>query len=53
MVDAASAAGISKRTAFKWLARFRAGGEAALDDRSNAPHRIRHKLPDQTIEEIK
>ena len=53
VADAASAAGISKRTAFKWLARFKAGGAAALVDRSHAPHRVRHKLPDQTIEEVK
>jgi transposase InsO family protein len=35
---AASAAGIAARTAYKWLARHRAGGEAALADRPSAPH---------------
>lgn len=39
MADAAGAAGISVRTAYKWLARFRAGGEAALHDASSAPVR--------------
>jgi len=36
---AASAAGISRRTAFKWLARQRTGGRLALEDRSSSPHR--------------
>ena len=34
---AALAAGISVRSAYKWLARHRAGGERALHDRSSAP----------------
>ncbi len=53
VADAASAAGISKRTAFKWLARFKEGGEAALTDRSHTPHRIRHKLAERTVQDIK
>ncbi len=36
---AAEAAGISRRTGFKWLARFRAEGVAALQDRSSRPRR--------------
>ena len=36
---AAAAFGVSVRTAYKWLSRFRAGGEAALVDRSSAPAR--------------
>ena len=35
---AAGAAGISVRTAYKWLARHRAGGAAALEDRASTPH---------------
>ena len=42
--DAAVAAGISPRTASKWLARYRAGGMAALRDRGSAPRRCRHRL---------
>jgi transposase InsO family protein len=30
---------VSERTVFKWLARFRSGGEAALQDRSSRPRR--------------
>ncbi len=39
--DAAAAGGISLRQAFRWLARHRAGGEPALQDRSSAPARCR------------
>ena len=34
VLEAAMAAGISERTAYTWLARYRAGGERALHDRS-------------------
>jgi transposase InsO family protein len=37
--DAAEAAGISQRSACKWLKRFREEGEAGLADRSSAPRR--------------
>lgn len=53
VANAAEAAGISKRTAFKWLARFKEGGRTALVDRSHAPHHVRHKLPQETVEAIK
>src|SRR4051812_27175630 len=36
---AAEAAGVSRRTAYKWLARFDAEGTAGLQDRSSKPHR--------------
>ncbi len=39
LADAAVAAGVSARTAYKWLARFRAEGEAGLVDRSCRPSR--------------
>jgi transposase InsO family protein len=42
---AASAAGISERTARKWIARWRAEGEAGLLDRSSAPKRRPTQLP--------
>ena len=37
VADAAAAAGVSERTAYTWLARWRDGGAAALHDRSSAP----------------
>jgi len=41
---AAASAGISERTARKWLARDRAEGSAGLLDRSSRPHRLRAAL---------
>jgi transposase InsO family protein len=40
---AAEAAGVSERTAFRWLARWRAEGEPGLLDRSSAPKRVPHR----------
>ncbi len=37
---AARAAGVTRRTAYKWLERFENGGVVALQDRSSRPHRI-------------
>jgi transposase InsO family protein len=45
--DAAEAAGVSQRTACKWLRRFREEGEAGLTDRSSAPRR----MPTRTVPE--
>jgi transposase InsO family protein len=44
---AAAAAGVSERTAAKWLARYRAEGEQGLSDRSSAPATV----PSQTSQE--
>jgi transposase len=41
---AAEAAGISERSARKWLARWRSEGEAGLVDRSSAPRRVPSRL---------
>jgi transposase InsO family protein len=49
---AADAAGISVRTAYKWLARYRAGGATALDDAPSTPHRQPRRTPDTVIAEI-
>jgi transposase len=40
LAEAAEAAGVSERTARKWLARYRTEGEAGLGDRSSRPHTI-------------
>ncbi len=45
LVAAAEAAGISERSARKWLGRWRAEGEAGLADRSSAPRRVPSRLP--------
>jgi len=44
---AAAAAGISERTTSKWVARWRAEGEAGLCDRSSRPRLIPHRTPDE------
>lgn len=38
VVRAAEAVGVSRRTAYKWLARFKAEGGTGLVDRSSRPH---------------
>jgi len=50
LVAAAEAAGISERSARKWLGRWRAEGEAGLLDRSSAPRRIPHRTPERVVE---
>ena len=45
LAAAAEAAGVSERTAAKWLGRWRAEGEAGLLDRSSAPSRRPTQLP--------
>lgn len=48
---AASAAGVSARTAYRWLCRYRAG-DHRLWDRSSAPHHCPHRLPPDQVEAI-
>jgi transposase InsO family protein len=48
---AAQASGVSERTAYRWLGRWR-GGERRLDDRSSAPRRIAHRVSVERISEI-
>jgi transposase InsO family protein len=52
VVEAAEAAGITARTARRWLARWRAEGVQGLLDRSSAPKRIPHKTPPERVQEI-
>ena len=49
---AAESAGISERTARKWLARWRVEGEGGLRDRSSAPLRVANKTDAQTVAAI-
>lgn len=49
---AAEAAGVSERTAAKWLARHRAEGQAGLSDRSSAPKRIARRTPPERVRAI-
>lgn len=43
--EAARAAGVSRRTVAKWVARYRHGGRPALEDRSSRPHRMPRRTP--------
>jgi transposase InsO family protein len=47
---AAEAAGVSERTAAKWLGRFRAEGEAGLVDRSSAPGEVANRTAEARVE---
>jgi transposase InsO family protein len=47
---AAEAAGVSGRTAAKWLARYRAEGEAGLADRSSAPGQVANRTAEERVE---
>lgn len=49
---AATAAGISVRTAYKWLARYRLGGRSELADRSSAPHHQPRRTPAALVARI-
>ena len=50
--EASQAAGVSKRTGFKWLARFRSEGSAGLADRSSCPARSPRALSVQEQVEL-
>jgi transposase InsO family protein len=52
LAAAAEAAGVSERTARKWVARYRREGEGGLSDRSSAPRSVANKTPEHTIEAI-
>jgi transposase InsO family protein len=52
LAAAAEAAGVSERTAAKWLARWRSEGEAGLLDRSSAPKVRPNRLSARRIEAI-
>ena len=45
VTEAAEAAGVTDRTVFRWLARFRADGQAGLVDRRPVPRRVPNRTP--------
>jgi transposase InsO family protein len=49
VADAAAAVGVSERTGWKWLGRWRAAGAAGLLDRPSAPLRIPHRTPPDRV----
>ena len=52
LAKAAAAAEVSDRTCAKWVARYRADGEAGLLDRSSAPLSIPHRTPEERVEVV-
>src|SRR3954447_19457265 len=52
VTEAAEAAGVSDRTCSKWVGRYRAEGQAALQDRSSAPRSVPHRTPADRVEVI-
>jgi len=52
LTAAAEAAGVSERTAYRWLKRWREEGDAGLLDRSSAPKSIPHRTPPDRVEAI-
>jgi transposase len=47
--EVAAAFAVSVRTVRKWLARFRAGGQAALSNHASAPARVARRLAQATV----
>ena len=43
---------ISRKTGYKWLERFDAGGRAGLSDRSRAPHQCPHRITEHVAQLI-
>ena len=52
LAAAAEAAGVTERTVYRWLARWRAEGPAGLLDRRSAPKRIPHRTPADRVAAI-
>jgi transposase len=52
LAAAAEAAGVSERTAWKWVDRYRCEGEAGLEDRPSAPRRVPGRTPAEREEVI-
>ena len=52
LTQAAEAAGVSERTASKWVARYRREGEVGLADRSSAPKALANRTDESRIETI-
>ena len=52
LTEAAEAAGVSARTARKWVGRYRAEGDAGLLDRSSAPRHVHNATSAERVEAI-
>ena len=52
VTEAAEAAGVTDRTVFRWLARFRAEGQAGLVDRRPVPRRVPNRTPADRVRAV-
>ncbi|MCA1677579.1 MAG: IS481 family transposase [Actinobacteria bacterium] len=52
LTEAAEAAGVSERTAGKWVGRYRTEGQPGLIDRSSAPQTVANRTAERRIEAI-
>src|SRR4051812_36950737 len=52
VTEAAEAAGVTDRTVFRWLARFRVEGQAGLIDRRPVPKRVPNRTPSGRVRVI-
>jgi transposase InsO family protein len=52
VTEAAEAAGVTDRTVFRWLARFRVDGQAGLVDRRPLPRRVANRTPPERVKAI-
>jgi transposase InsO family protein len=52
MTELCARFGVSRKTGYKWLARYAEGGRAGLGDRSRAPHHCPHRIPEAVAELI-
>lgn len=48
----ADAVGVSQRTVWKWIARYRGEGLEGLEDRSSAPLRVANRTADRVVQRI-
>ena len=52
MTQLAAQYGVSRKTAYKWVARFQAAGRPGMADRSRRPHRSPHATDDDVVQAI-
>jgi transposase InsO family protein len=52
VAQAAESLGVSRATAYKWLARYRQHGQDGLADRPSRPHRCPHALPASQVRRV-
>src|SRR5256886_204135 len=52
MTELCARYGVSRKTGYKWLARFDAAGRQGLRDQSRAPHRCPHRMATETAQLI-